>query len=59
MAELVRLQKLLAGWGIASRRTIERMIVTGKIAINGKVVREQGLKFDPDNLATFVFAGPC
>jgi pseudouridine synthase len=43
----VRVQKLLAVWGIASRRTIETWITAGKIAVNGEVLREQGCKVDP------------
>ncbi|NOK60725.1 MAG: pseudouridine synthase, partial [Chloroflexi bacterium AL-N1] len=43
-----RLQKILASAGIASRRDCEELIVAGKIAVNGKVVRVLGSRVDPD-----------
>lgn len=36
-SEKIRLQKLLANLGLASRRVIEEMIVGGRIVVNGKV----------------------
>lgn len=39
-----RLQKLLAKAGIASRRAAEELIVTGKVRVNGKIVRSLGSK---------------
>ena len=45
MAE--RLQKILARAGIASRRKAEELISEGRIAVDGKVVTEQGMKVDP------------
>jgi len=42
-----RLQKLLASAGIASRRHSEELILDGRVAVNGKVVRELGTKADP------------
>jgi len=44
---LVRLQKLLADSGIASRRASEEVIRAGRVAVNGRVVREMGTKVDP------------
>lgn len=44
----VRLQKLLSAAGIASRRAAERLIVEGRVAINGTTVRDLGVKADPD-----------
>lgn len=44
---MMRVQKFLANQGIASRRTIEKMINDGRIGINGKVVTVQGTKIDP------------
>ena len=41
-----RLQKYLAQAGIASRRSAEKMIAEGRVKVNGKVVREQGVKVD-------------
>ncbi|GIW55742.1 MAG: hypothetical protein KatS3mg082_2146 [Nitrospiraceae bacterium] len=43
----IRLQKLIAGTGLASRRKAERMIAEGLVTVNGKVVRELGTKVDP------------
>lgn len=39
-----RLQKVIANAGITSRRKAEVMIEEGKVKVNGKVVRELGLK---------------
>ena len=43
----VRLQKVLARAGIASRRASEELIRAGKVAVNGRVVSEMGLRVDP------------
>jgi 23S rRNA pseudouridine2605 synthase len=43
----VRLQKLIAGTGIASRRKAEALIAAGRVMVNGKVVTELGTKVDP------------
>lgn len=45
---MVRLQKFLAEAGVASRRASEQLIVTGRVAVNGKMVTELGSKVDPD-----------
>lgn len=42
-----RLQKILARTGIASRRNAERLILEGRIKVNGKIVNELGAKADP------------
>ena len=42
----VRLQKLIAGTGIASRRKAEQLITSGRVTVNGKVVTELGTKVD-------------
>jgi len=47
MSESVRLQKVLAEAGIASRRACEELIKAGRVRVNGKVVREMGYKVDP------------
>ena len=39
-----RLQKVIAHAGIASRRKAEQLILDGKVVVNGKVVRELGVK---------------
>ena len=44
----VRLQKLIAGTGLASRRKSEELITSGRVTINGNVVKELGTKVDPD-----------
>ena len=49
MAELVRLQKFMADCGVASRRACEALIDEGRVKVNGKIVKTQGLKIDPIN----------
>lgn len=48
-AEGVRLQKVLAQAGVASRRVAERMIRDGRVAVDGRIVTEQGTRVDPAN----------
>lgn len=43
-----RLQKILSRAGISSRRAAEDMIVAGRVAVNGFIVKELGAKADPD-----------
>ena len=43
----VRLQKLIAGTGLASRRKAEEMISSGRVMVNGTIVTELGTKVDP------------
>jgi 23S rRNA pseudouridine2605 synthase len=43
----VRLQKVIADAGVASRRKAEDMITAGRVTINGRVVRELGIRVDP------------
>jgi 23S rRNA pseudouridine2605 synthase len=45
---LERLQKIMAAYGIASRRKAEEIIAAGRVTLNGKVVVEQGTKADPE-----------
>ncbi|OYO22100.1 MFS transporter [Enemella dayhoffiae] len=47
-AEGVRLQKVLAQAGIASRRAAEQLIDEGRVEVNGNVVIEQGTRVDPE-----------
>ncbi|HUP28100.1 MAG TPA: pseudouridine synthase [Chloroflexia bacterium] len=42
-----RLQKVMAQAGVASRRAAEEMIAAGRVAVNGTVVREMGVRVDP------------
>lgn len=44
---LMRLQKLIAGAGLASRRKAEELITGGRVTVNGRVVTELGTKVDP------------
>lgn len=44
---MVRLQKVLAEAGVASRRSSEVIILEGRVMINGTVVRELGAKVNP------------
>lgn len=39
-----RLQKVIAHAGLASRRKAEELILEGKVTVNGKTVRELGIK---------------
>jgi 23S rRNA pseudouridine2605 synthase len=43
----IRLQKVLAGAGIGSRRASEELIAAGRVAVNGVTVREMGMRVDP------------
>jgi 23S rRNA pseudouridine2605 synthase len=43
----LRLQKFLADAGVASRRAAEQIILEGRVAINGHVIRLLGTKVDP------------
>lgn len=43
-----RLQKFLSQAGVASRRHAEEMIQKGLVKVNGQVVRQMGIKVDPN-----------
>lgn len=42
----VRLQKVIAGAGVASRRKAEELILQGRVTVNGSVIRELGTRVD-------------
>jgi len=44
-----RLQKVLANAGVASRRAAEKLIVEGRVTVNGHSVTRLGTRVDPDN----------
>ena len=43
----MRLQTFLARAGAASRRSVEAIIISGRVTVNGQVVRERGHPVDP------------
>ena len=45
--EPMRLQKFLARGGVASRRASEKLILEGRVSVNGQVVVELGTRVDP------------
>ncbi|MCV2394677.1 rRNA pseudouridine synthase [Actinotalea sp. M2MS4P-6] len=53
-AEGVRLQKVLAGAGLGSRRACEELIAQGRVQVDGEVVREQGMRVDPTTVVLHV-----
>ena len=44
-----RLQKVIAHAGVASRRKAEQLIIDGRVTVNGKVVKELGVKVGPND----------
>ena len=53
----VRLQKVLARAGVASRRASEELIAAGRVSVDGEVVREQGRRVDPETAVVHVDGG--
>jgi pseudouridine synthase len=45
--EGVRLQKVMAAAGVASRRVSEDLIGAGRVTVNGRIVTEPGTRIDP------------
>ena len=43
----IRLQKILAQAGVCSRRKAGQYISEGRVIVDGKIITEKGLKFDP------------
>jgi 23S rRNA pseudouridine2605 synthase len=52
--EGIRLQKVLAQAGVASRRAAEDLIAQGRVSVNGQVVSEFGRRVDPDQAVIHV-----
>ncbi len=50
----VRLQKVLASAGVASRRKAEELIKAGRVKVDGIVVKEMGTRIDPDEAVVHV-----
>jgi 23S rRNA pseudouridine2605 synthase len=48
MSSVERLQKILSQAGVASRRASEKLMLEGRVTVNGAAVRELGTKADPD-----------
>ena len=53
-----RLQKVMAAAGVASRRMCEKLIVSGRVKVNGVAVRELGTKVDPELVQIVVDGKP-
>lgn len=47
-----RLQKVIAHSGVASRRKAEELIKEGRVKVNGKVIKELGVKVTPNDKVT-------
>jgi 23S rRNA pseudouridine2605 synthase len=56
--EKVRLNKLIAEAGLASRRGADEIIESGQVTVNGKKVYELGIKVDPNNDKVLVDGKP-
>jgi 23S rRNA pseudouridine2605 synthase len=44
----IRLNKIIADAGIASRRAADQLILEGRVSVDGQVVSELGSRFDPE-----------
>ena len=53
MAQM-RLNKIIADSGVTSRRGADELIESGRVSVNGQVIRELGSKFDPDLVQVMV-----
>ena len=48
----VRLQKIIALAGIASRRKAEELIKSGRVAVNGTIIRQPGFQASEEDVIT-------
>lgn len=44
-----RLQKVIANYGYTSRRKAEELILKGKVRVNGQIIKELGVKVEPND----------
>lgn len=51
---LTRLNKVIADAGVTSRRGADELIHDGRVSVNGAIVRELGVKVDPENSIVMV-----
>ena len=51
--ELIRLNKYIANAGICSRREADKLIESGVIEVNGKVIKDLGTKISPTDVVKF------
>ncbi|MDA7951383.1 MAG: rRNA pseudouridine synthase [Pirellulaceae bacterium] len=49
-----RLQKILAGAGVASRRECEQYIIEGRVMVDDEIIKELGAKADPTTQKIYV-----
>ena len=47
---MIRLQKYMADSGVASRRNSEKMILEGRVSVNGEIITEMGHKVSNDDV---------
>ena len=57
MSPRIRLHKAIAQAGIASRRKAEKLIASGKVRVNGKIVKKQGVIVEPSRDTIEVLGG--
>ena len=50
----MRLNKIIADAGITSRRGADELIESGRVSVDGIIIREMGSKFDPDSVQVMV-----
>lgn len=51
--EEIRLNKYIANSGVCSRREADKLIDSGQITVNGKVIKEMGYKVQPKDLVKY------